>query len=495
MNLFLIILFLILYSLITSAFNKKTLKIFIIISILFVIFLYFFCEKKFFHTESFLPAKNINCYYLCCNYYNLLSDSLKKYKLYISDNINYDEKVFINKGKQPLLDTSIYKGKVYLYFGITPVLLFYLPFNSFTNLYLTDKFLVFILSCFIFLLSLFLIKKVLENITELTEIPQNVIILSIFLVGFCNLLPFLLIRSAIYEVAITTAVFLLLFSFCLFFYYLKIKNTKKQNILNFCLASTLCLAVGARPHYVLFIPIFFFFIILLKYRETKNIKDTIYTTVIFLIPCLFYGSIIALYNYFRFDSIFEFGWRLQINPINQIEFKPTFQEFWLGLKNNFFVLPSINEPTFFSLTKTFGHRIGKDYITGVFWTCPIIMLLLFIPKFLKQIYNKNINIFIFILLITVTIFINIIVVSFAGMMIRYIFEYLFLMIILSLIIFLFYIGEQPDKHIKNFFNCLFIFIFFISLFLNISLLFCTENFLTHDYLKNTYYSKAVKFLF
>lgn len=494
MKLLFLLLFLITFSLLATIFKKQK-KIFICFSVVIIIFFYLFLSINFFYKENFYPSKKINYYNMCYNYYNLLADSLKEYKTYISDNVNITKSFFAKEEELSLLDTSVYKNKVYLYFGITPVILFYLPFNLITHLYLTDKLLVFILSCFIFLLSLFLIKRTYESIIKTNNIPMNIIVLCIFIVGFCNLLPFLLIRSAIYEVTVTTAVFLLLTSFYLFYYYLNTKNSTKQKVLNFCLSLTLCLSVGARPHYVLFIPIFFVAVILTKYIQTKEIKNIVYSAVIFLIPCLIYGIIIALYNYIRFDSIFEFGWHYQINEHLQDTFKPSFNDFIIGLKNNFFLLPNMNETTFFSLTRTSGHRIGNEYISGVFWTCPIILILLYIPIFLKKIYKENIYNFIFILTILITTIINIVVLNFYGMIIRYIFEYLSLMLILSIIIFLVYINNITDKLTKNFLNLLFILIFVYSVFINISLLFCKENFLAHDSLKNTCYTSIIKILF
>ena len=498
MTLLLIIILLVLFSLISTLFYKYK-KVFICFSILLVFGFYFFLSVNFFNKESFFPSKNIQYNLFCSNYYNLLVDSIKEYKLYISDNINDIKSFYIETNnstqKLYLIDTSVYKNKVYLYFGITPVIFFYLPFNLITHLYLTDKFLVFILSCFIFLLSLFLIKKVSEQITDINKIPSNIVILCIFLTGCCNLLPFLVIRSTIYEVAITTAVFLLLITFCLFYYYINTKALKTQKILNFCISLTLCLSVGARPHYVLFVVLFFFVIIWLKYNETKKIKDIIYSAFIFFVPCLIYGSLIALYNYIRFDSIFEFGWHYQINHLNLFDYKMTITDFFIGLKNNLFIPPSINGTTLFSLTKTSGHRLGCEFITGTIWTCPIIFILFFIPKFLKTFYKKDINIFVFLLTIILTMIISFIISDIFGMVIRYLFEYLHIMIILSLIIFLFYISKVKDRTLKNFFNYLFILIFVFSLFMNISLLFCEDNFTICSSLQGTCHTKIIQFLF
>lgn len=514
MTLLLIITSLAFLSLISYFFPKHK-NFFIFISVSVVISFYLFLPMNFYHTESFFPSKNLKTYHMCFNYYNLLMDSIKNKHLYIAKyqfNVNYKTDFFyvgehdikINNNKKriyfTLLDTSFYKKHIYLYFGITPVLLFYLPFNLITTLYLTDKFLLFILACFIFLLSLFLVKKILESIINIKNIPTNIIILSIFTIGFCNLLPFVMIRTSIYEVAITTAAFLLLISLCLLHYYTHITNGTLKYIVIFFISLFLCLAVGARPHYIFSIPVIFFFIVYFEYKEkAKNIKDIFKPISFFLIPCFVYGAVLALYNYIRFDSIFEFGFKYQINPYEFINFKfsivTLLQNFIVTVKQALFKLPNINLTTVFSMAKASGHSLGNDLITGICWTSPIIFVLLFLPDFLIKIYKKNISTFVFILSITTIIIINFIFTSFFGILIRYVFEYLFLMTILSVTVLLFYSGKTEDKLLKYFIAVLFTAIFISSVFLNISLLFCKEN--AGNYIDSSCinYTKFINFLF
>ena len=507
MTLLLIILSLVFFSLISSFFTKCK-KVFICISIFVVISFYLFLSTNIFHTESFLPKKDFKCYIVCFNYYNILMDSFKKGNLYLAEykeQIQYKEEEttlkathnFGNKNKISfyLLDTSFYKNHLYLYFGITPVLLFYLPFNLITTLYLTDKFLVFILSCFIFLLSLFLIKKILENLTDISKISPYIIILSIFTVGFCNLLPFLIMRSAIYEVAITTSVFLLLIVLCLFYYYtVNRDNIKLKYILIFFISLFLCLSVGARPNNVFLIPFFFFSIIYLEYKENKNFKKLLKSSLIFLVPCIVYGTILALYNYLRFDSIFEFGLKYQINKHEFIHFTFKLKDSIVNLKQVFFNFPNINLTTLFSLAPTKGHSLGNEHITGFLWTYPLTFILLLLPDYLKQICKKSTNCYIFVLLAITIIVVNLIFTSFFGILLRYIFEYLFLIVILSFIIFLFYLNETDNKFLKNYAIVLFTIIFIYMVFINTSLLFCKENSFCIDS-SSISYTKLIKFLF
>ena len=155
----------------------------------------------------------------------------------------------------------------------------------------------------------------------------------------------------------------------------------------------------------------------------------------------------------------------------------------------------MNTKTFFSLVEASGHSLGNEYVTGLFWTCPFIVILLFMPNFLKNIYSKDKKLFVFISVIICSILINFVVTSFFGIIQRYIFEYSFLIIILSIVIFLFYIYGAEDRTLKYFIHIIFILIFICSIFINISLLFCKENFSNSDSLRATCYTKVVKFLF
>lgn len=506
MTLLLIIISLITFSL-TANFFPKYNKLFICVSILLVISFYFYLSKNFFYIENFFPSTKPCYYHPCGNYYNFLVNSLKKHKLYIAEDDEhllstdptlyktYDISYTNYKNIPSLFDTSYYNEKIYLYFGITPVLLFYLPFNLVTNLYLTDKLLIFILSCFIFLLSLFLVNKLSKGFVTSHNIPPNIIILSIFFIGICNKVPFILVRSTIYESAITTAVFLLLLSLCLFYFYIVTEHKKKKNILIFLIALSLCLSVGARPYYVLFIPIFFLSVLWIEYKETKCIYDMIKATIIFLIPCFIYGTIVALYNYLRFDSIFEFGWTYQLNPLNQYEYVANLKDLITGLTNNIFHLPDMNERTIFSLSKTSGHSLGEDDIVGIIWTYPIVFILIFIPIFLKNFYKKSTNYFLFTLILISIIIISIIITSFIGMINRYSLEYLSIIIILSTLIFFFCLNKIDDKTTRNFLNILFILLFVYSIFINISLLFCKGNAAFYASSSGNNYIKIIKLLF
>ncbi|MBQ3834157.1 MAG: hypothetical protein II816_01385 [Elusimicrobia bacterium] len=489
MSIFYIILGLLLFSLAAISFPKYN-KIFVTVSLLSVFSFYFFLSANFFHPESFYPSKNIKYELICCNYYNLLYKSLKEHRLYLSDTLTEDKEhfKFNDDGKELEIhwaDTSPYKDKIYLYFGITPVLLLYAPFHMATNLYLTDKFLVFVLACISVLFSIFLI-----HILSLSFLKKRKVLsinpFIVFLIGFCSTAPYLLVRSSIYEAAIITANVLVLISFIIFYFYLNGKTTIIKNTLLLLLGTILSLSVGARPQCVLFIPAFFTAICIANYYYTKDIKYVVKQAVIFLIPCIIIGTGLALYNYLRFDSIFEFGFNYQTNGNGQKNIK--FKDLLIGLKYNLFQPPQFDWKKIFHLNGTMGHTFLNESIVGIFWTFPMILIFLLLPKFLKNIYKENKNTFIFILLLVYVIVINLILVSLIGMSTRFLFEFVPLMIILSMVIWNYYM-ETSEGYKLKFFRYTAYSLFFYSILINTSL------FLSYQIYDLDLYLKIIDFLF
>ena len=500
MNLLLIVLLFIAFSLIPILFPKMY-KICVVVSVLVVFSSYFFISKNFFHTKGFFPSQEIQTYDFLWNHYNFITDALKNYRLslivpeydkpipesidvyktYLSEYISKDWSI------SALWDMSVYKGKIYMYFGITPVLLFYLPFNLITGMYLSDNFLCFVLACLIFMLSLFLIKKLTCSLSVYLPIR----ILTIFLVGFCNLMPFVLIRTSTYEAAIVTATFLLLSSLVVLYFYLVTKKSFLVLILGFLLS----LCVGARPFYVLFIPAVFAVVCLVNYENNKDIKYVIKQAILFLIPCTIIGIGLALYNYLRFDSIFEFGFKYVLNYENHYEQTPTIKDALIAIKYSLFNLPAIDDTTFFSLAETKGHMFANGNITGILWTFPMLLSFVLLPKFLKDMIVNNKNIFYISILMIFVVCLNLLITSFIGSVTRYQFEYLVLIVILSIVIFYFYFNKINDKMLRNFICVVFIMVFVWSVILNSSLLLCKENFIYGDSSRKEYIAHITNFLF
>ena len=103
-------------------------------------------------------------------------------------------------------DALLYKGNYYLYWGLSPVFLAYLPVRVLTGRYLTDA-----TACIIFaLLGLLTYASLLIAIRRdyLPTSSRWTTIPLIFFLAFGTMMPFVLRRHLVYEVAITCAYFL-----------------------------------------------------------------------------------------------------------------------------------------------------------------------------------------------------------------------------------------------------------------------------------------------
>ena len=93
------------------------------------------------------------------------------------------------------------------------------------------------------------------------------------------------------------------------------------------------------------------------------------------------GTILALYDYLRFDSIFEFGWKYQFNHVFQYYFVPTIKDFLLGLKYHLLQFPEIdkNSYTLFSSFKGTCHRVGNEGAVSLLYLYPLSLITLLTP--------------------------------------------------------------------------------------------------------------------
>ncbi|MBO7432088.1 MAG: hypothetical protein J6U02_04255 [Elusimicrobia bacterium] len=506
MNLLFIVLFITLISVLLK-FVPKLSKIVIPLSVLLIISFYFLltynCKKDYFFPDKYSDTDPYK--------YNLLVNSLKNGNLFLYEINNFDNEAvdylhkndvyqnyfqYFNKNLQvkKVFDLSYYKDKIYLYFGLTPVLLFYLPFNLLSGYCLSDNIIAFCLVSLIFIFSLLILKLFNKEFLHY-DIKPHFLFLTTILVGFCNYVMILAIKAEIYEICSLSATVLLLVAVYLFIKNISINDKTKNNVLIFCIGLLLSLTVGARPHYVLFIPVVFFFVIYAEHSKGKNIKEILFSATYFLVPCIIYGTVLALYNYYRFDSIFEFGWKYQLNSHNQYEYIATIKDFLIGLKYHLYQLPENikNNYTIFSFSMGKEHRIANEFSVGLIYVCPLSMFLLFTPLILKK-TNKNI-ITIFVLLFSLF-FINFNIACFFGAMRRYAFEYIYILTILYFLSFFILDKNILNEKHRNLFFVLFILISVYMLYLHFCLLFCIHNSLMFIDKNNVdFYTKLINFLF
>ena len=113
-------------------------------------------------------------------------------------------------------DASYYKGKYYLYYGPTPIILLYIPYKLITGLGTPYPLAVLIFSFGAFIWSVLLLIHLQKLYFK--DSPEWTILFSLLVLAFANVFPYNLRRNEMYQVAISCGSFFLvggIFLLCL----------------------------------------------------------------------------------------------------------------------------------------------------------------------------------------------------------------------------------------------------------------------------------------
>ena len=98
-------------------------------------------------------------------------------------------------------DLSYYRGKLYLYWGVTPAVVLFWPYAVLTGHYLSDRSAVAICCALGFLFSVGLLRGLWRR--YFAEVSVAVVVACVLALGLTTGVPTLLPRSDIYEIAIS----------------------------------------------------------------------------------------------------------------------------------------------------------------------------------------------------------------------------------------------------------------------------------------------------
>jgi len=212
-------------------------------------------------------------------------------------------------------DAVMYDGKFYVYDGVIPCILLYLPYNLITGGRHLPGWIASFLFCaaaIVFLSTAWreIVKKLFPNI------PLIMFLLGVFAVSFCSFAPFIVVMPRQYEVATLSGL-----AFAALGLYLLLKYSfsgrKKTAVLVFACLS-FAFAVGCRPTTVfwsVFVPI-------MVWGEVKNKETRLKTIIAVALPYIVTAIPLMWYNYARFGNIAEFGVTYVLASVNhQIRLK------------------------------------------------------------------------------------------------------------------------------------------------------------------------------
>ncbi len=432
---------------------------------------------------NFLPKKEINIYFHTGNFYNWLMTSFLNFKLSLnvnSDFVNYlsnlSSEYLADQSSLPMeikmfYDTSIYDNKIYLYFGITPIILFYAPFYLVTHMFVSDQIVFVFLSILIFILQILIFKKILLYLIQ-TNILKNDInkyftVTSLIILSLCNGVPLTYIAITIHSVAVLTSMFCQLVAIYLC---LLLKDSFDKTKM-FFIGLFLALSVGSRPSGMILLLLVFIFML-----YVFNIKKYWKHYFCFLFPVIVYAVILALYNYFRFNSVFDFGYTYQFSPIYQKglaqNLNHSFADFIKHIFFNLFHLPIFTVINPLCVFKNYDKVTYFEPMIGGVIICPLIIFLLFIKNFFVRTFNRGKYVCLLIGVMLITSLCHFLLNSYIGSNARFVAEYLSLLLVPGLISFYVFVENINNVKLQKVVYILFFSFVFFSLYVNINLMNC-----------------------
>lgn len=221
-------------------------------------------------------------------------------------------------------DTAFYNGHYYMYFGVTPVFLVYLPYLLLTGKsllgYKGTQIIVTVL-----IIGLFLLFKKLSNLFF-----KNISYGSyLFVSATMSLITvwYAIGSPALYTVPGTCGICMEVYSFLFFIKAVWDKCSENRSIIYAILGALFgALAFGCRP--TIAIANIFAIPLLVIYFKNRGVNRRILFKLIFVIlPYVVIGSLLMMYNYARFENPFEFGQSYQLTTEDQSQYMNMFSRF------------------------------------------------------------------------------------------------------------------------------------------------------------------------
>lgn len=287
-------------------------------------------------------------------------------------------------GEEYLFDVAFYEGKYYVYFGVVPVLLFYLPFFLLTGANFPTAIgvwlclIAFILGCTALLdrFARYHFKQVSLGLFLLLQVPLIM----------CSGILYLAKFPTFYSLPIALAL-----AFTVWGLYCWMRGRASERAYVWYVVGSLCMALvaGCRPQLLVFsllaFPLFWRKFITERHIATpKGIKEFI----CLIAPYIVVAIGIMLYNKARFGSLTDFGanYNLTVNDMTQRgmnsgRFAPALFAYFLQTPTTTAVFPWIQPVTF--ETTYMGQTIREVTFGGILACLPVLWVLAFTRRILS----------------------------------------------------------------------------------------------------------------
>ncbi|MBQ9086259.1 MAG: hypothetical protein IJY47_03635 [Clostridia bacterium] len=347
-------------------------------------------------------------------------------------------------GQSYYWDAAYFDGHYYVYFGVVPVLLLYLPFRLLTgqamaNIIAIQVFLsLFVVGAFLF------IGQLLRAYFRKNRIPYlSYLILCLIFVNASGAV-FIAKRPDFYSVPIISALAFTMFGL---YFWLKSKAQEGKICPIYAGMGSLCMALvaGCRPQLLLVsaMAVVFFWNSVFHDRSLFSKKGW-RSTVAICLPYLLVAAGIMWYNDARFGSVFDFGANYNLTTNDMTGRGYRVERVGLSIFTYFFQLPNLTAAFPFLQSSTIhtnylGTTITEPMFGGIFAVIPLLWILFLLPSRGAQLKRKRL-LALCLLPLGLSFFIGAFDAQGAGLLQRYVSDFAFLAC-LSALIMIFFVYE------------------------------------------------------
>ena len=336
-------------------------------------------------------------------------------------------------------DTAFYEGKFYVYFGVVPVLLFYLPYYIFTGNAFPTWLGIFLAGAAVLIGMFYFIKQVVKR--HFPNAPFLLQVILAMIAGNCMSTIMFMMRPDFYSLPIICAMAFSIWGIGLWISAAEAWEREQRGKSVFSIAQiikltlgSLCMALvaGCRPQFLVGSFLVFFIFSDIFGKEWKRSRKKLFLRLITAaIPFIIVAAGLMSYNYVRFGSPVDFGANYNLTTNDMTHRGINLARNVDGIFMYLFQFPNIgaNFPYVFSTSfqsPYIGKTIREAMFGGAFFTNIIFFSLLALKKVKEDLKEKKL----FGMVIGCTLFAVIIVVAdtqLAGILSRYYADFLWLL--------------------------------------------------------------------
>lgn len=286
-------------------------------------------------------------------------------------------------GESIPIDFAYWDGRYYCYFGVAPVILFYLPCLLLTGKWLSTGLLIIVLSCVFVLAVFWLLYELIRKYFPQLSLGIYLLLAAVLLAGsevtYCIQVP------TIYSVPFICSLVLVALGLSCWLHAARPDGCLHKRWL---IAGSvfIALTVGCRPQFAI-ATLFAFPIFWKEIRagEFFSRRGTVNTLCVML-PYLLIDVWFLYYNFIRFENILDFGATYNLTGFDMTHKSFQIDSFWLGFYEYFFqpfhVLPrfpyiSVITDADWSIARDFQAQVNSEPMLGGFFAFNLIGVFLF----------------------------------------------------------------------------------------------------------------------